>query len=130
MPSPCMPSRRVVSYISTLSAMFPDCASGQVGQLANWPTRLPCSPVPFSGLRGYRHGIEPLCVALVAPAQRGLEDLLQFPRDLAGRAERVIVYLAHGDELGRGAGQEQLVGQVQLRAGDVALHDLDALVAG
>ena len=42
----------------------------------------------------------------------------------------VVVDLAHGHELGRGAGHEQLVGQVELGARDVALDDLEAEVAG
>ena len=47
---------------------------------------------------------------------------------LAG-ADRVVVDLADGRQLGRGAGDEDLVGQVELGAGDVALDDLVAEVA-
>ena len=43
-----------------------------------------------------------------------------------GSPEQVVVDLAHGHDLGRGAGQEDLVGLVQLAARDVALGDLEA----
>ena len=46
------------------------------------------------------------------------------------RADRVVVDLAHGHELGGGPGHEDLVGEVQLGAGDVALDDRVAEVAG
>jgi hypothetical protein len=42
----------------------------------------------------------------------------------------VVVDLADRDELGRGAAHEDLVGQVELGAGDVALDDVVAQVAG
>ena len=51
-------------------------------------------------------------------------------RDLARLAERVVVDLAHRHQLGGGAGEEHLVGEVELGAGDVALLDLVAEVAG
>ena len=43
-------------------------------------------------------------------------------------ADRVVVDLAHRDELGGGAGHEDLVGEVELGARDVALDDLEAEV--
>ena len=51
-------------------------------------------------------------------------------RDLARRLDRVVVDLAHGHQLGGGAGQEDLVREVELRAADVALDDLEIEVAG
>ena len=52
-------------------------------------------------------------------------------RDLAGdaRADRVVVDLADRDELGGGAAEEDLVGEVELGAREVALDDLDPEVA-
>ena len=47
-----------------------------------------------------------------------------------GGPSEVVVDLAHRHDLGRGAGQEDLVGLVQLAARDVALHDLEAEVGG
>ena len=60
-----------------------------------------------------------------------LEGRLDRARDLAGLAvaDGVVVDLAHRHELGRGAGHEDLVGQVELGARDVALDDLEAEVA-
>ena len=43
-----------------------------------------------------------------------------------GLAELVVVDLAHRDQLGRGAAEEDLVGQVELGARDVALDDRDS----
>ena len=76
--------------------------------------------------------VEPLAVALGAPVDRVVEGGLEHARDLArlAGADRVVVDLAHRHELGGGAGQEDLVGEVQLGAGDVALDDLVAEVAG
>ena len=78
-----------------------------------------------------RHRVQPLAVALGAPVQGVLEGRLHRARDLAGlaAADRVVVDLAHGHELGGGAGHEHLVGQVELGAREVALDDLEAEVA-
>src|ERR1700694_283318 len=53
-------------------------------------------------------------------------------RDRSGLAatDQVIVDLADRDELGSGAGQEHLVGEVQLRPSEVALDDLMPEIAG
>ena len=77
----------------------------------------------------HRHEVEPVRVAGVAAAQRVLEHALDLARDRAGRADLDVVDLAHRRELGGGAGEEDLVGQRQLGAGDVALDDLVAEVA-
>ena len=45
-------------------------------------------------------------------------------------ADRVVVDLADRHELGGGAGEEHLVGEVELGARDVALDHLVAEVAG
>ena len=78
------------------------------------------------------HDVEPLAVALRAAVERVRRRPAGRARvispGLAG-ADRVVVDLAHRDELGRGAGQEDLVGQVELGARDVALDDLEAEVA-
>src|ERR1700691_1519849 len=76
--------------------------------------------------------VEPLAVALAAPVDRVVEGGLEYTRDLAGPAgaDRVVVDLAHGHELGRGPGHEDLLGQVQLGAGDVALDHRVAEIAG
>ena len=42
----------------------------------------------------------------------------------------MIVDLPHGDKLGRGAGEEDLIGQVQLGPGQVPLHQLVTEVVG
>ena len=74
--------------------------------------------------------VEPLEVLVALALDRLEEALLDRLRELAGRlAERVVVDLAHGDDLGRRAGQEDLVGLVELAARDVALDDLEAEVA-
>ena len=76
--------------------------------------------------------VEPLAVALRrGRAARRRRRRCTARRDLAGPAlaDRVVVDLADGDELGGGAGHEDLVGQVQLGARDVALDDLEAEVA-
>ena len=71
-------------------------------------------------------------VARVAAAQRVVEHALELgvtgPRTPV--ADRVVVDLAHRHELGRRAGDEDLVGQVQLGPRDVALDHLVAEVAG
>ena len=69
-------------------------------------------------------------VALVAAVEGVVEDSLDLARDRAGLAEVVIVDLAHRAELGGGAREEELVGERELGAGDVALDDLVAEVAG
>src|SRR3954462_10238312 len=82
-------------------------------------------PRLHAGDRGDR--VQPLAVALAAPVQRVLEGQLHGPRDLAGLAgpDSVAVGLAGGPRLGGHAGQDALVGQVQLGAGEVALDDLE-----
>jgi hypothetical protein len=64
--------------------------------------------------------------------QRVLEDPLDAARDVAGlaRADRVVVDLADRRQLGRGSRHEDLVREVQLAAGDVALDDRVPEVAG
>ena len=73
--------------------------------------------------------VQPLEVLLGAAVQRVLELRLDVLGDLAGRAERVVVDLADRDQLGCGAGEEDLVGQIELGARDVALLDRVAEVA-
>jgi hypothetical protein len=60
--------------------------------------------------------------------QRVLEGGLDGQRDLPGGpgADLVVVHLADRDELGRGAREVDLVGEVELGAGDVALDELEA----
>src|SRR4051812_38808078 len=78
------------------------------------------SPVPRagSGPRGDLHDVEPLAVALDPAVQRVLEHLLDRRRDLAAGAvaDVDVVDRAHRGQLGRGAGEEDLVGQRQLGA--------------
>ena len=102
MPSPCMPSRRV--------RVVDDHEVGG----------------------GHLDEVVPRRVALRAAVQRVLEDRLDLLGDRPGLAgaDRVVVDLADRRELGGGAGHEDLVGQVELAAGDVALLDLVAEVAG
>src|SRR3954454_7916842 len=59
-------------------------------------------------------------------------ELDQPPGEVAGlaAADLAVVDLDHRDELGGGAGEEQLVGEVEVAAGQRLLADLDALVAG
>ena len=73
--------------------------------------------------RGRLHDVEPLAVALGATVDGVVEGALQHARDLArlARADLVVVDLAHRHELGGGARQEDLVGEVHLGARDVAL---------
>src|ERR1035441_9969652 len=110
-PPPPMPSRRVASY-SCMSAI------GLLGR---------------GGLQGGRgHHVEPFAVALGATMDRVAEGALEQPRDITGLAgaDLVVVHLDHGHQLGGGAGHEHLVGQVELGARDVALHDRVAEVGG
>ena len=46
-----------------------------------------------------------------------------------GGADRPAVQLAHGHDLGAGAGEEDLVGRPGVGDGQLGLHDLDALLA-
>src|SRR4051812_3654987 len=93
------------------------CGSG-------WRSRRRCG-------RSARDHVEPLRVALRAAVQRVLELPLDGARDLAGLAgaDRAVVDLSHRRQLGRRAGHEHLVGEVELAAGDLALDDLEAEVA-
>ena len=65
-----------------------------------------------------------------AAVQGVLELGLDHARGLARVAEFVVVDLADRHQLGRGAVQEDLLGEVELRARDVALDDRVAEVAG
>src|SRR4051794_17986209 len=96
------------------------CGSGW----CRWPSRRRCR-------RPARDHVEPLRVALRAAVQRVLELPLDGPRDLAGLAgaDRAAVDLSHRPQLGRRAGHEHLVVEVELAAGDLALDDLEAAVA-
>src|SRR5437868_671311 len=87
-------------------------------------TRSPWSPSASTPRRRV-HDVEPLAVALGAPVDRVLEGGLQHARYLArcARPDQVVVDLAHGHELGGGAGHEHLVGEVHLRTRHVALDD-------
>ena len=115
-------------------------AQGRVVELDVTPSKSPPRGIRPRGLKqmvGVRppeigNRIQPLAVALGAPMQRVLEGALHRARQLAGlaAADRVIVDLAHRHQLGRGAGHEQLVGQVELGARDVSLDDLEAEVMG
>ena len=60
-----------------------------------------------------------------------VEDLLDLTRDRSrpAVADRDVVDLAHRRQLGRGPGEEHLIGQSQLRSRDVALDQLVAEVA-
>src|SRR5690242_6741543 len=74
----------------------------------------------------------PVLVA-VELASGGLPvELQQAFGDLAGAAgaDLAVVHLDQRDELGGGAGEERLVGQVQVRAHQRLLDDLVTLVAG
>ena len=66
-------------------------------------------------------------VELGAVARRDLvEDALDLARDGTRLADRVVVDLADGHDLGGGAGEEDLVGEDQVGAREVALVDLVA----
>src|SRR5207245_7043477 len=108
-PPPPMPSRRVASY-SCMSAI--GLARG--GRVRAGGGALAGGRVQGSGV----HDVEPLAVALGAPVDRVLEGGLQHARDLARPAgpDHVVVYLAHGNDLGRGAGHERLVRSVWILA--------------
>src|SRR4051794_15269694 len=109
------------------------------------PRRTATSPPPASrragwcrrrrsssrGGSGHGHHVVPVGVALRAAVQRVLEDVLDRAGDLArlARADRPVVDLANGCQLGGGAGHEDLVGEVELIAGDLALLQLEAEVA-
>src|SRR6185503_6072495 len=131
MPSPCMPSRRVVSYRWI-------CLLTWYRFLSKKRT-LRVSGAARAALRPRRGGnslslaleldeVEPFEVLVALALDRIEEPALDRLRELAGRSQDVVVDLPHGDDLGRGAGQEDLVGLVQLSAGDVALLDLEAEV--
>jgi hypothetical protein len=74
--------------------------------------------------------VQPLEVLLRAPVQSVVELRLHHACDLAGLAQVVVVDLPHRDQLGGGAGEKDLFGQVELRARDVPLDDRVAEVAG
>src|SRR3712207_3207483 len=104
-PAPGIPSRRAASYSSTATEL---------------------------DLGGHAHGVHPVAVALGARVPCVLAGVLDRARDRArlARAHRVVVDLASRRQLGGGAGQEDLIGEVQLGPGDVTLDDLVAEVAG
>src|SRR5579862_396150 len=108
-PSRCEPSRRVVSKTST-----PRSA----------PPSTPCT-APSADM------FDPVLVAVDLAAHGGEEDLLDAAGDGAGLAvaHHPVVDRADGHDLGGGAGQERLVGGVEVAAQDVAGLDVDALVA-
>src|SRR5688572_5132807 len=73
---------------------------------------------------------DPVAVALVAAPGGGREDLLQPAGNRARVAEDPVVHLPDGHDLGGRAGEEGLVGEVQVGADQVGLADLDALALG
>src|SRR4029450_9466024 len=85
------------------------------------------APVPGWGLRDR---FDPVAVALVAAPGGGREDLLQPAGNRARVAEDPVVHLPDGHDLGGRAGEEGLVGQVQVGADEVGLADLEALALG
>src|SRR5688500_12323461 len=109
MPSSWLPSRRVVSKISTDS-----------GSSCGRPAT---SPSPM-------HVLVPVLV-LVDLAPHGLEvDVLDLAGEGTGIAELAVVDRADGHHLGCGSGQERFVGGVEVRAQDVAHLALDTEVTG
>src|SRR3954451_9653752 len=86
--------------------------------------RFPASEA--SGPCRHLHYVEPLAIALHAAVQGVLEHLLHRARDLAGAAvpDVDVVDRAHRRQLRRGAREEHLVGERQLRPGHVALEHL------
>src|SRR5205807_923622 len=73
--------------------------------------------------------VEPLAVALGASVQRIVEDPLDRAGDLTRGPELDVVDRADRRELRSGAGKEQLVGERQLGASNVALDDRVAEVS-
>src|SRR5205085_11884375 len=80
--------------------------------------------------KGSRAGgaVEPGSVAWIAALGHREEPVLEPAGDRPGRAEQVVVDLVDRADLGGRAGDEELVGGVELGPRDVALGDLDALV--
>src|SRR5262249_12049605 len=84
---------------------------------------------------GVRHKGSEVSQPLIVPAVRALDDreerLLDPARDRAGlaAADPTVIDVADRRDLRRGAGQEHLVGDVQLVARDQLLADLDAVLA-
>src|SRR3954467_6602233 len=117
-------ARRAASRARTASSPAP------ASRRAGWRRRARRRSRDLRGGRLHRHGVEPLAVALGAAVERVLERALDGARDLAGvaLADRMVVDLAQRRELGGRAGDEHLVGEVELGAGDVALDHLKAEV--
>src|SRR3981081_2677281 len=99
MPSSWLPSRRVVSKIST------DRGTSGVDKF------------------------QPVLVLIDLAPDGGEEHLLDAARDRPRRADLAVVDRADGHHLGGGTGEERLVGGVEVAAEDVADGDLVAQVA-
>src|SRR5690349_10641755 len=105
MPSSWLPSRSVVSYTSTRAGVR--FASGLFVDM-----------------------VEPVLVAVVLAADRGEVPVLQLLGDRARLAELAVVHRADGNHLGRRAGQEGLVGGVEVAAEQVLDLVAEAEVGG
>src|SRR3954447_10714975 len=115
-------ARRAASPRRTATSPPPAC------RRAGWCRRRRSSS---RGRSGHGHHVVPVGVALRPAVQRVLEDALDRTGDVArlARADRPVVDLAHRRQLGGRAGHEDLVGEVELVAGDLALLELEAEVA-
>src|SRR4051794_18529161 len=72
----------------------------------------------------------PVLVAVDLAPHGGEEHVLHGPGDRTGLAELAVVDRADGHDLGGGAGQERLVGGVEVASQHVAVDVLDVEVAG
>src|SRR5215475_4970338 len=118
MPSNWAPSRSVVSKISTLA--------GRAAAAAATPpvTSSTSSASATSGM------FDPVLVAVDLAAD-GPGELVGDGGGHRARARHLaVVDRADGRDLGRGAAHEQLLGDVEVAAGDVAHQGLEAQVVG
>ena len=71
-----------------------------------------------------------MCELVVATADDGMELVLDAPRHGAGLADEVVVDFADRHDLGRRAGEEQLVREHQVAARESTLTDIQAQARG
>src|SRR5688572_11963081 len=102
MPSSWAPSRSVVSKISTRSGR----------------------PASRSTTGSLTDIVEPVLVLLHLAVHDREVGLLDLAGDLARLADLAVVDRAHRHDLGRGAGEERLVGRIEVAAEQVRLEDL------